>query len=152
MPVYGVRPAVDSRRLWTGGAVAAIVVGGVAVICFLIVRGVLDIAVLGVDVNGGLFVPSMAGYAFVAAALTLLSTGLAHLLLVSTPRPVLFLGWIIGVCTAISAILPFTKSAPVQVQIATSLVNLIVGATIGGLVSTAATASVRRVGSPAYPV
>ncbi|MCP2322705.1 hypothetical protein HDA40_001212 [Hamadaea flava] len=152
MSVYHARPLVDPRRLWTGGVVAAIVVAGVVVACFLIVRGVLDIPVLGVDLSGGVFLPSMLGYAFGGAAATLLLTGLAHLLLITTPRPRFFLGWIIGVLTAIAVIVPFTKSAPFEVQLATAAVNLIVGVTIGVMLSTTAAASAGRNVPPAYPV
>jgi len=152
MSVYGARPLVDPRRLWTGGLVAAIVVAGVAVVCFLLVRGVLDIPVLGVDLSGGIFLPSMLGYAFAVGIVTLVMTGLAHLLLLTTPRPRFFLGWIIGVLTAIAVIVPFTKGAPFEIQLATATVNLIVGVTIGGMLATTAAASVRRAGPPAYPV
>jgi Family of unknown function (DUF6069) len=152
MSVYGARPLVDARRLWTGGLVAAVVVAGVAVVCFLIVRGVLDIPVLGVDLSGGIFLPSMLGYAVTAGLVTLALTGLAHLLLLSTPKPRFFLGWIIGVITAIAVIVPFTKSASADIQLATAAVNLIVGVTIGVMLGTTAAASTGRSVPPAYPV
>ena len=35
-----------------------------------------------------------------AAGAALVATGLAHLLMVSTPRPLAYLGWIVGLSTA----------------------------------------------------
>jgi 4-amino-4-deoxy-L-arabinose transferase-like glycosyltransferase len=78
-----------------------------------------------------------------AAAAALLATGLAHLLLLSTPRPLTFLGWIIGLATVLAVLLPFSTTAPLDAKVATAAVDLVLGIAIGSLVSGVAARSVR---------
>ena len=61
------RPPVRAGTLWAGGVAAALVAGGVAVVGFLLVRGVLDLPILGVEKGGAVFEPSMLTYAVLAA-------------------------------------------------------------------------------------
>jgi hypothetical protein len=136
-------PPVRAATLWAGGAAAAVVAAGVAVVGFLVVRGLLDLPVLGVEKGGAVFEPSMAAYAFFAALAALAATGVMHLLLVTAPRPRTFFGWVIGLVTAIAAIVPLTVDQPWEAKIATALVNLAIGVAIGLLVSMSAGSAVR---------
>jgi hypothetical protein len=78
-----------------------------------------------------------------AAAAALAATGIAHLLLVSTPNPLGYLGWIIGLSTATAVVLPLLGTLPIIAAAATAVVHLVIGLAIGSLVvGTAAT--VRR--------
>jgi hypothetical protein len=79
----------------------------------------------------------------VAFAAALIATGLVHLLMVSTARPLMFFGWIVGLMTTIMAIFPFSTTAALDAKIATALVNLAIGAVIGMLVSGVAARSIR---------
>jgi hypothetical protein len=79
-----------------------------------------------------------------------------HLLLLSTPRPRIFLNWIIALGTVIAVVFPFSTTAAVSQKAATALVNLVLGIAIGSLiggVSTRATRRrvVRRNTEPSYP-
>jgi lipoprotein signal peptidase len=75
----------------------------------------------------------------------LLATGLMHLLLVSTPRPVRFFTWIVTLATLIAVILPLMTDAEPSAKLATAALNLVIGAAIGSLVSSIARSAVRVV-------
>ena len=67
-----------------------------------------------------------------------------HLLLLSTPRPRTFFGWIIGLGTVIAVVFPFSTTAPLDQKAATALVNLVLGVAIGTLVSGVSIRATRR--------
>jgi hypothetical protein len=130
----GRRRSVDAGRLWAGGIMAAVVAAGVAIVGLLVARGIADIPVL-VERDGQLVDADTWWYAAAAAGGTLLATGLLHLLLLAAPRPYLFFGWMIGLATAIAALLPFTTGADLDSKIATSAINLAIGICIGSILA-----------------
>lgn len=132
---------VDVRKLWTGGVVTTVIVCGLTIAGFLFVRGMLDYPLLGVRRGGAVVEASMFGYVGGAALAALLATAAMHFLLVTTPRPRWFFGWLGGVGTAIAVLLPLALSQDVAGRLATATVNLILGLTIIGLVRTTAAAS-----------
>ena len=66
-----------------------------------------------------------------------------HLLLLSTPRPLTFFGWIIGLATVLVVLVPFSTAAPLTAKAATAVVDLVLGVAIGSLISGVAARSVR---------
>jgi hypothetical protein len=60
-----------------------------------------------------------------AAGATLVATGLAHLLLVSTPRPLAYLGWIVGLVTAAATVPPLVGGTPLPEALAGGVVRLV---------------------------
>ena len=78
-----------------------------------------------------------------AAAAALVATGLVHLLMLSTPRPLTFFGWIIGLATVLAVLVPFSTAAPLTAKAATAVVDLVLGIAIGSLISGVAARSVR---------
>lgn len=140
---------VDGRRLWTGGVVTAVIVFGLTIAAFLLVR-MLNYPVLGVRGGGAAVYAGMIGYAGGAALVALLATAAMRFLLLTTPRPRWFFGWLGGVGTAIAVLLPLALSQDPAVRLATAAVNLILGLAIIGLVRSTA-ASLRTDGSAALP-
>ena len=69
-----------------------------------------------------------------AGVAALAATGVAHLLIVSTPDPLSYLGWIIGLSTAAAVVLPLLGGVPLAAAIAIAVVNLVIGLAIGSLV------------------
>jgi hypothetical protein len=67
-----------------------------------------------------------------------------HLLLITTPRPQMFFSWIMGLATVIAVVYPFSTTAPLSEKVATSVINLVLGATIGSLIHGTATRVIRR--------
>jgi hypothetical protein len=73
-------------------------------------------------------------YALVSAAAALLATGLIHLLVIATPAPEQFFGWIMTLVTLIAAVLPLTLTVNTAAKWATALINIAIGAAIAFLV------------------
>ena len=144
---------IDTGRLWTGGLMAGVVAAGVAVVGLLIARGIFDIAVL-VQKDGKLVNANTWWYAGAAFLAAIVATGLLHLLLMSAPQPYRFFGWIVGLATAIAALLPYATDAELSSKVATSVVNLAIGLCIGSIVGgvgrTAARVLDERPPSPQY--
>jgi nitric oxide reductase large subunit len=138
---------VDARKLWTGGVITAVIVFGLTIAGFLIVRGILNYPILGIQRGGAVVHASMFGYAGGAALVALLATAAMHILLLSAPRPRWFFGWIGGVGTAIAVLFPLALPQDMTARLATATINLVLGLAITALVSGTA-ASLRPDGSP----
>jgi hypothetical protein len=96
--------------------------------------------------EGALGDADTARLAALAALAALLATGLLHLLLLSTPRPIRFFTWIVTLATIAAALAPFLTDADLDEKVATSAIYLAVGLAIGSLLSGVARSAVRRRG------
>jgi hypothetical protein len=132
---------VDARRLWTGGVVTAVIVGGLTIVGFLLVGGLLHCPLLGDRGSDAMQHATMFGYALGAALAALLATAAMHLLLMTTPRPRWFFRWLGGIGTAIAVLVPVTQN--LAAPVATATVNLVLGLAIIGLVHSTTVASLR---------
>ena len=142
-------PVVDARLLWAGGAATALVAGLVAVVGVLIVEGVLNVTMVQPPLLpiGGSF---PVRYALTAAVLALVATAVGHVIALTTPRPRAFFGWLLGLATAAACVLPFALEGSLGGQVATSLVNLVIGVSVLSLLSSVLARTVRLPG-PGYP-
>src|SRR3984885_11863480 len=102
---------LNAGRLWAGGVATAVVAALVVIAGVYIARSILGIAVLAPKAAGSLGSSTTAVYAAVAAAGALLATGLLHVLLLETPRPVTFFVWITGLADVIVVAAPFGQPA-----------------------------------------
>ena len=143
----GVR--VDPRKLWSGGAASAAVAGLVALVGVLVARWLFSLPVLAPSQDGAYGDVSTTALVLLAAAAALAATGLVHLLLVNTPRPFLFFGWIVTLVTTLVVVYPFSTTAPLDAKIATAAVELAIGAMTGILVGGAAARSTVSAAGPA---
>lgn len=130
----GSRPTVAAGRLWAGGCAAALVAAMTAVLGILVARGIFEVPVLAPEGDGVWGDASTWGFAAVAALAALVATALAHVLLLTTPRPIRFLTWVIGLGTVIAALVPFLSDASTSSKLATALITIAVGLVIGTLV------------------
>ena len=142
------RPTVDAKTLWAGGFATALVAALVAVIGVVVARGVLDIPVLAPEGSGAFGDASTGGLALAAGAGALVATALIHLLLVSTPRPFAFFGWIVTLFTGLAAVWPFTYDVELDAKVVTAVIYALIGIAIGTLVSGVARRSVRPPSDP----
>lgn len=143
-PVEEERTVVNAGRLWAGGMAAAVVAGLVALVGLLVARAVFQIPVLSAKKYGAFGDSSTVTLVVLAVAAALLATGLAHLLLISTPSPQSYFGWIVGLLTVAAVVAPFVNtSGSLPVRLAQSVIHLVIGLAIGGLVSNAASAASR---------
>ena len=148
------RPGVDAGQLWAGGAATAIVAGLIALVGVLVCRWLFDVPILAPRRDGAYGNAHTTTLILLAALAALVATLLMHLLLLSTPRPILFFGWIVGLVTVVLVIFPFSTGATMEEKIATAAVYLVLGVAIGTLISGVAERAVRRrrvVSAPPYP-
>jgi hypothetical protein len=146
------RPKVYAGQLWAGGVATAIVAALVAVVGILVCRWLFSIPILAPRQDGAYGDVATTGLALAAAAAALAATALAHLLLLSTPRPLTFFSWIVGLATVVVVLFPFSTSAPLSEKVATAAVDLVIGLAIGSLINSVGARSIRarRTGG-AYP-
>lgn len=137
------RPAVNAGRLWAGGIATAIVAALIALAGILIARGIFDIAVLAPKKSGTWGDANTATYALAAFGAGLLATALIHVLLLSTPSPFAFFGWIVGLCALLAALAPFAAGGDLSPKITTAVINAIIGFEVWSLTSNAARRSVQ---------
>jgi hypothetical protein len=138
------RTVIDTGRLWAGGVATAVVAALAGVVGFLIFRGVLGIPVLAPSEDGAWGDASTAVYALCAALAALVATGLVLVLILFTPAPYMFFGWIMGLAVVAGIVAPFMSHAEPDAKVATAVINLILGVAIGSLVASVARDAVRR--------
>lgn len=125
-PSSGPSRIVNVRALWAGGAATAVVAALVAVVGVLICEGVLNLEMAPpplLPIGRSLSVQ----YAVTSAVLALAATGLAHILVVTTPRPESFFSWIVGLATVVGVAVPLGSSGSWAGRFATALVDLAIG-------------------------
>ena len=135
---------VDARQLWSGGVATALVAALIALAGILVCRWLFDIPILAPRRDGAWGNASTAGYTIAAAAAALVATAIMHLLLLASPRPRMFFGWIIGLATVIAVVYPFSTTAPMSQKVATAAINLVLGVAIGSLINGTAVRVIRR--------
>src|SRR5580704_9136158 len=125
---------VDARKLWAGGVASAVVAGLVALVGMLVSRWLFNLPVLAPRQDGAYGDVRTTALILVAGAAAIVATGVVHLLMLGTLRPLMFFGWIVALVTTIAAIFPFSTAAGLDAKIATSLVSLAIGIAVGTLV------------------
>ena len=133
------RRSLNVSRLWAGGVATAVVAALVALVGVLVARTALRIA--GYDVPTDPLGASTVLLCAVAAIAALAATALAHLLVNTTPRPLTYLSWIVGLATAVAVVLPLVAEDSIVLALLRAGVHLVVGATIGTLIVMAVRAS-----------
>jgi len=136
--------SIDAKQLWSGGVATALVAALIAVAGILVCRWLFDIPILAPRRDGAWGNASTAGYSLAAAAAALVATAIMHLLLLASPRPRMFFGWIIGLATVIAVVYPFSTTAPMSQKVATAAINLVLGVAIGSLINGTAVRVIRR--------
>ncbi len=142
---------MDARQLWSGGVATAVVAGLIALVGVLVCRWLFHIPILAPKRYGAYGDAHTTTLVLIAAAAALVATLLAHLLLLSTPRPMVFFGWIVGLVTVIVVVFPFRTGAALSHEIATAALYLIIGVAIGTLIAGVGERSVRTRTVPAGP-
>jgi len=148
LPAGPQRPRVEAGRLWAGGLATAVVAALIALVGVLIVRAVLRISLYAPATAGAFGGEKTVALCLICAAAALAATGLVHLLIIATPRPLTYFSWIVGLVTAAATVLPFTYAESLPVAFAQATIHLVVGAAIGSLVSGAAANATRPMHVP----
>jgi len=125
---------LNATRLWTGGLATAAVAALVGLVGTLMIRVLFEFAPVGTTAAHALTSTDAGLLCLFAAVAALAATGIAHLLIVSTPDPLSYLGWIIGLSTAAAVVVPLLGGMPLAAAIALAVINLVIGLAIGSLV------------------
>ena len=147
---------VDAGKLWAGGAASAVVTGLVALVGILVSRWLFHLPVLAPSQDGAYGDVRTTALIVIAMVAAVVATGLVHLLMLGTLRPLLFFGWIWTLITTITVIYPFSTTASLDAKIGTAVVNLAICVAAATLVGGVATRSIpepvpaRRNSPPAY--
>jgi hypothetical protein len=75
---------------------------------------------------------------------SLAATGLMHLLIAFTSRPVRAFGWVMATATAVAVLAPLVASAGLAWSLATAALNLLLGVAVATLIARAARAAMNR--------
>jgi hypothetical protein len=137
-------PRVNPSRLWAAGLATAVVAALVALVGVLVVRALLRIDAYAPRDAGAFGNSATVMLCVGAAAAALAATGLVHLLLLSTPRPLAYFSWIVGLVTTAAVVLPFTYASGLAVALAQAVIHLVIGTAIGSLVTGAASSALRN--------
>ena len=124
---------VNVRALWAGGAASAVVAALVAIVGVIVCEDVLDLHMVPpplLPIGWSLSVR----YALTSAVLALVATGVAHVLVLTTPRPEAFFSWIVGLATFAGAAISLGSPGAWADRFATALVDLAIGLCILTLV------------------
>jgi hypothetical protein len=135
-------PAVNAGKLWAGGAATAAVAALIAIAGILLGRGLFGVEVLAPKGQGVWGDASTGWYALGAALGALTATGLLHVLLLTTPRPMRFFGWVVALATVVAMLAPFVTDASTGARMYTSGLNFLLGVAIGSLVAGAGKAAI----------
>jgi hypothetical protein len=138
---------VRAGRLWGGGVAAAVVAALVVVVGYLIGEVILDIELIPpAELIGGSGDTDsvLAQYIVVGVVAALAATALLHVLLLTTPRPFAFFGWIMTLITVAAAVLPFATDRDLDSKVVTAAMLVVLGAAIASLVSGVGVRSVSR--------
>jgi hypothetical protein len=142
---------VNTGRLWAGGAAAALVAAMIALVGILTCRGILGIPVLAPKGQGTWGNANTVSYMLGAAVAALLATALIQALLMFTPSPYTFFGWVVSLATLVAVLLPFAVGAHRDSEFTTAVINLMLGVAIGTLVSGSAHSATRPGVGPGDP-
>lgn len=144
-----VRP--DAGQFWAGTAATAVVAALIALVGILVCRWTLGIPILAPSSQGAWGNAHTSEYVLGAAGAALVAGALLYLLMLGTPQPALFFGWILGLATLAAVVYPFSTGAPFQQKAATAIVNLVLGVAIGTLLTAVGARAVRRYVPPRTP-
>jgi len=144
-------PSLNAGRLWAGGFATAVVAGLIAIVGILVGRGLFGVAVLAPKGAGTWGDARTAWYAVGAGVLSLVATGLMHVLIVSTPRPMRFFRWIMVLATVVAMVAPFITEESLGSRLYTAGLNLVLGVAIGSLVAGTARSAMRPAAAQPRP-
>ena len=137
-PPQGGPVHVNAGRLWAAGFATGVVAALIALVGVLVVRAVSEVALYApsdASAFGDRDTGVLCAIAFLAA---LAATGLVHVLLLATPRPLSYFGWIVGLVTVAAVVVPFLSADSTGVAVAMAVIHLAIGVAIGTLVAGAA--------------
>ncbi|GIG40104.1 DUF6069 family protein [Cellulomonas phragmiteti] len=137
------RLTVETGRFWAGAAATALVAALVGVVGVIVLEQILRIDLVFRDPFG--VGSAMASYILGGILVAVAAGALLQLLVLTTPRPRAFFGWILALATVVATLLPLTWTAQAGSAIASGVVNLLIGVAVWSLLTGVLGWTVRRV-------
>ncbi len=138
------RLSVEAGRYWAGAIATALVAALIGFIAVVVFERVFSLTLVPP--------PDLLGtgshqitYAVDGALLALVTACLQHLLILSTPRPQAFFGWIMGLIIVVITVLPFAWTSDARAALLSGLVSLVIGVAVWSLLASVATRTIVRV-------
>lgn len=150
-PVAAQRLRLDAGRYWGGALATVLVCALIGLAAWFVIQ-----EVAGQELDNPPFGDSAAAsWAIAGALFALLGAVLLHLLVLTTPRPASFFGWIVALATIILAALPFAGGDIDVSTVLTAVVWLVLGVAVWSLLTGVLSRTVVREtvvrGGTAYP-
>jgi len=127
------RPAIAAGPYWAGVVATAVVAALIGIAGTVIFESIIDVDLVTQDPFGT--DSTMGAYVVGGVATALVAGGLLYLLVLSTPKPRAFFGWIMGLGTLVVALLPLTWTDDTTKALCSGLVNLLIGIAVWSLLS-----------------
>jgi hypothetical protein len=145
---YDPRLTIDPGRFVAGALATALVAALVGLVGAVIIEGVFNQHLVPPP---DLFSTGSHGadFAIDGAIFALLAAGVLALLVVSTPRPRRFFGWIMALATVIITVLPFAWTSHTDRAVLSAVVNLVIGVATWSLLAGVATRTIVPASGPA---
>lgn len=128
------RLTVEAGRFWAGAAATALVAALIGLIGVIVFERIFEITLVPPPDLFGTG-SQQAAWAVDGAILAVLAAGLLHVLILSTPRPRAFFGWIMALVIVVIAVLPFAWSRDVPAAALSGLINLLIGIAVWSLLA-----------------
>ncbi|GAB1642190.1 DUF6069 family protein [Krasilnikovia sp. MM14-A1259] len=128
-------PVVNASRLWAGGTATAVVAALIAIVGILVGRGLFGVEILAPKGAGVWGDADTGWYAIGAAMCAFAATAVLHLLLLYTPKPLRFFGWVMTLATVAAMLAPFVTETGLGSRLFTAGLNFILGVAIGSLLT-----------------
>jgi hypothetical protein len=134
---------VVAKRLWAGGVATALVAAGIAFVGVLIINSIFEVGIQTAGRSGALVDNASTVIPIAAGIAALASTGLLHLLLLTTPRPASFFSAIAVLVIVVLILQVFLADGTISAHIATGILYAAIGVAIVSMLSGVSATSVR---------
>jgi hypothetical protein len=134
---------VVAKRLWAGGVATALVAAGIAFVGVLVINSIFEVGIQTAGRSGALVDNASTVLPIAAGIAALASTGLLHLLLLTTPRPASFFSAIAVLVIVVLILQVFLADGTISAHIATGILYAAIGIAIVSMLSGVSATSVR---------
>ena len=139
---YDPKLTLDGGRFVAGALATALVAALIGLVGVVVIEGIFDQTMVPPPDLFGTG-SHAAAFAIDGAIFAILAAAVLALLVVSTPRPKRFFGWLMVLATALVTVLPFAWTSHLDRAVLAAVVNLIIGIATWSLLAGVATRTIR---------
>ncbi|MGC5168961.1 DUF6069 family protein [Luteimicrobium sp. DT211] len=139
---YDPKLTLDGGRYVAGALATALVAALIGLVGVVVIEGIFDQDMVPPPDLFGTG-SHAAAFAIDGAIFAILAAAVLALLVVSTPRPKRFFGWLMVLATALITVLPFAWTSHLDRAVLAAVVNLVIGIATWSLLAGVATRTIR---------